>query len=103
MLFDFAIIGFGVIGTEILNGVKKNLLKKKNKKKELKEIEQLKEIEKFKKSIELKKNKLNKLNKNNIIKGGNYLNFDMTTIEHIIFGIFLIFIIDIFYNLNPKN
>lgn len=33
MLFDFAIIGFGVIGTEILNGVKKNLLKKKNKKK----------------------------------------------------------------------
>ena len=28
MLFDFTIIGFGVIGTETLNGVKKILLKK---------------------------------------------------------------------------
>ena len=28
MLFDFTIIGFGVIGTETLNGIKKVLLKK---------------------------------------------------------------------------
>ena len=30
MLFDFTIIGFGVIGTETLNGVKKVLLKKQS-------------------------------------------------------------------------
>ena len=81
----------------------KNLLKRKNKKKELKKIKDIEEIRKLKQSIELKKVKLNKVTKDNIIKGGNYLNFDMTTIEHIIFGIFLIFIIDIFYNINPKN
>ena len=32
MLFDFTIIGFGVIGTEILHGIKKVLLKKKRSK-----------------------------------------------------------------------
>ena len=31
MLFDFTIIGFGVIGVETLHGIKKNLLKKKQK------------------------------------------------------------------------
>ena len=29
MLFDFTIVGFGVIGVETLHGIKKNLLKKK--------------------------------------------------------------------------
>ena len=33
MLFDFTIIGFGVIGVETLHGIKKNLLKKKQKNK----------------------------------------------------------------------
>ena len=33
MLFDLAIIGFGVIGVETLNGIKKNLLLRKNKNK----------------------------------------------------------------------
>ena len=33
MLYDFTIIGFGVIGVEILHGIKKNLLKKKQKNK----------------------------------------------------------------------
>ena len=35
MLFDFTIIGFGVIGAETLHGIKKTLLKKnqKNRKK----------------------------------------------------------------------
>jgi uncharacterized NAD(P)/FAD-binding protein YdhS len=33
MLFDFTIIGFGVIGAEILHGIRKNLLKKKQKNK----------------------------------------------------------------------
>ncbi len=33
MLFDFIIIGFGVIGAQTLNGVKINLLKKKYKNK----------------------------------------------------------------------
>ena len=32
MLFDFTIIGFGVIGAETLHGIKKNLLKKKTSK-----------------------------------------------------------------------
>jgi len=32
MLFDFTIVGFGVIGVETLHGIKKNLLKKKKKK-----------------------------------------------------------------------
>ncbi len=31
MLFDFTIIGFGVIGVEMLHGIKKHLLKKKQK------------------------------------------------------------------------
>ena len=32
MLFDFTIIGFGVIGVETLHGIRKNLLNKKKKK-----------------------------------------------------------------------
>ena len=32
MLFDLAIIGFGVIGVESLHGIKQVLIKKKNKK-----------------------------------------------------------------------
>lgn len=80
----------------------KSLLKKNNKK-QIKKIKETKQLQEIKQNIELEKAKLNKVTKDNIITGGNYLNFDMTTIEHIIFGIFLIFIIDIFYNINPKN
>ena len=36
MLFDFTIIGFGVIGTETLNGIKKVLLKKQKQTKKIK-------------------------------------------------------------------
>lgn len=36
MLFDFTIIGFGVIGVEILHGIKKSLIKKGLKKKKIK-------------------------------------------------------------------
>ena len=35
MLFDFTIVGFGVIGVETLHGIKKNLLKKKRNKKKI--------------------------------------------------------------------